>query len=488
VEEKRASTAARVATLVAVLGAVALAAAIFFWAGDDGYTVKARFINAGQLVNGNLVEVGGVKVGTVSDFKLTDKAEVEVTLKLEGDQKPLYEGTRAVIRQGSQSSIANRYIELIMPAENVKGDEIDDGGLIKSTDTVTGVELDQFFSIFDRRTRRSLGNFYRGNYLQYYGRGKDANRGWAYLNPQLSAASRLFRELSYDSPVLERFLVDTSRFVTALADRREDLAPLIENLNRTTRALGNQRSALAELIERFPDFMRTANTTYVNLRSTLDDVDPFVEASKPVARKLGPYLDELRPFANDARDTIPRLSRIVRKPGVDNDLTELNRIYPALTAIALDTKRRTVNFGARDHDVGSRRGAFPEMIQAFRDSAPIVAHGRPYTVDFLGWMDDFSHTGVYDAVGGISRSQSYFNTFTVSQTTPQLPIPILPEDRPTEFRNLIRRGQFKRCPGAAEEPAPDGSNVWSEEEQRELDCVESHRPTGNFQPRPGGGN
>ena len=216
-------------------------------------------------------------------------------------------------------------------------------------------------------------------------------------------------------------------------------------------------------------------------------MEPFVDASKPVARKLGPYLDELRPFANDARDTIPRLSRIVRKPGADNDLTELNRIYPSLADIALDTKRRTVNFGGRDHDVGSRRGAFPEMIQAFRDSAPIVAHGRPYTVDFLGWMDDFSHTGLYDASGGISRSQRYFNTFSVSQTT-QLGLPLEfdflePAERPANFRNLIRRGQYKRCPGAAEEPAPDGSNVWSAEEQKELDCLEEDRATG---PKQGG--
>ena len=27
---------------------------------------------------------------------------------------------------------------------------------------------------------------------------------------------------------------------------------------------------------------------------------------------------------------------------------------------------------------------------------------------------------------------------------------------------------------------PDGSNVYSEEEQRELDCVEEHRATGNI--------
>ena len=42
--------------------------------------------------------------------------------------------------------------------------------------------------------------------------------------------------------MLERFLVDSSKLVTALAERRDDLAGLVGNLNDTTRALGNQKA------------------------------------------------------------------------------------------------------------------------------------------------------------------------------------------------------------------------------------------------------
>ena len=95
----------------------------------------------------------------------------------------------------------------------------------------------------------------------------EANVGFQYLNPALSTSSRLFNELTKDTPLLERFLVDSSQLVTALAERRDDLAGLIGNLNDTTRALGNQKVALAESIGRLPPFMRRANTTFVNLRS-----------------------------------------------------------------------------------------------------------------------------------------------------------------------------------------------------------------------------
>ena len=236
------------------------------------------------------------------------------------------------------------------------------------------------------------------------------------------------------------------------------------------------------MLDRFPGFMRQANTTYVDLRATLDELDPFVEASKPVARRLQPYLRELRPFARDARPTVRDLSAIVRKPGEDNDLTELQRTYPPLARIALDTERRSIDYGTGARDVGETRGAFPELASALAGSTSIVAHGRPYTPDFVGWMDDFSHTGGYDANGSFSRTQTLLNAFSPSDGSGAVPALLPLADRADVLNNFTRTKQVKRCPGASEEPAPDGSNVWSQEEQRELDCLDAHRATGPYTP------
>ena len=281
--------------------------------------------------------------------------------------------------------------------------------------TTTNVDLDQFFNIFDRPTRKALQDFYKGGQRQYAGRAEAANRGLRYLSPQLAASSRLFAELRHDPPVLERFLVDSSRFVTALSSRRDDLSALIANLNSTTRGLGSEEAALSEAITRFPPFLRQANSTYVNLRAALDDLDPLVNASKPVARKLRPYLGELRPLARDAVPTVRNLRRTVRRPGGANDLRELQQTYPKLEEVALVERRRN---GA------DRRGAFPELSEALRGSAPIIAHGRPYTTDLFGWFDDFSHTGASDALGSFSRVQTYVNAFTVQNGLPTNLIPL----------------------------------------------------------------
>lgn len=453
----------RVAAVGAVVAAIAVVAYVLFSAGGGGYTVTVETLNASQLVKGNLVQVGGTQAGTVEDIKISENGQALIEIKVDDTYAPLRKGTRATIRQASQSGIANRYVDLLLP-EGRSQDVIEDGGRIEIDETTSPVELDELFNTLDPVARTAVQEFFKGGARQFKGQGDRANIGWQYLNPALSRSDRVFRELSQDQPVLERFLVESAKLVTALADRRDDLADLIHNLNVTTRALGNEKVALAEVISRLPDFFRQANTTFVNLRSTLDDVDPLVEASKPVAPRLATLLRELRPFVADARPTVRDLNAIVRAPGADNDIIDLNRTFPPLAEVALDTRRRN---GA------NRPGSFPETARALTDAAPIIAFGRPYTPDLFGWFDDFSHTGNYDALGGISRTQVYLNF-----TSPG--VGGLGDISPS---GAVKVRQYERCPGASEERADDNSNYFAPDERDfdgdgSPDCQETHRATG----------
>ena len=450
----------RVAAIGAVIVAIALVAIILF-GGSSAYTVKAHFINAGQLVKGNPVQTGGVAIGTVDKIKITGDGQAEVTLKIKDAHTPLREGTQATIRQFSLSGIANRYVDLRFP-EGSEGPDIPDGGEIGTDRTATAVDLDQLFNTLDPKTRKALQGFFKGSARQWSGRGNQAAKGFEYLNPSLSTSRRLFNELTRDTPVLERFLVDSSRLVTTLAERRDDLAALIGNLNETTRALGNRKAELAQAVENLPPFMRQANTTFVDLRFTLDHVDPLVEASKPVAKRLGPFLDQARAFAAGAEPTVRDLSKTIRKRGRRNDLVELLLSVPPLANIAVEEHNRSVAPGGRRVPVGNTRGAFQESADAFKAGAPELALARPYTTDLMGWFDDFSTTGGgFDALGATARFHPHFSE--------HIPVPF----------NPVRKGQFKRCPGSAEQPAEDGSNVFSQEQMDFLQCEESSRATGD---------
>jgi phospholipid/cholesterol/gamma-HCH transport system substrate-binding protein len=414
----------------------------------------------------------------VKDIKLTPDGQAQIRMEVQPDFAPLRVGTQASIRQASLSGIANRYVDLTMPpGDDTNTDTIPSGGTIDINHTTTAVDLDQIFNTIDRRTRESLQDFFRYSAVQFRDKEQQQKRVYKYLNPALSTSSRLFNELNRDQPRLERFLVDSSKLVTALADRRDDLAALVGNLNTTFRALGNQRQALADSIGLLPSFMRQANTTFVDLRFALDDVDPLVEASKPVAPKLNQLLLELRPFADDARPTVRDLADIVFQRGRDNDLYDLQQTFPPVASMALDTETRSTDFGAGPKNVGRVRGAFPETIEAVNDALPMIAFGRPYTPDLMGWWDDFSATGGYDAAGNASRAFTVFNAFSITGNAPAL-VPL--NDRLSELETGARTKQYKRCPGSGEIRLPDGSNVLSAEEQEALDCTESARGTGVY--------
>jgi len=451
------SAIGRVAAVGAVIAAIVLVGLILFGGGGvGGYKVKAHFLNAGQLVKGNPVQVGGVPVGSVKGIRITDDGEAEIELSIDGDHAPLRRGTRAEIRQFSQSGLANRYVDLTLPPNS--NDEIPDGGVIETDHTVTQVDLDELYNTLDPKTRRSLQGFFKGSAEQWRNMADEANLGFQYLNPALSTSRRLFNELTKDTPLLQRFLVDSSQMVTALAERRDDLAGLIGNLNDTTRALGSQKEALAESIGRLPPFMRRANTTFVNLRSTLDAVDPLVEASKPVAKRLGPFLSQARAFAADAEPTVRDLSLTLRRPGRANDLVNFMQSIPPLAEIATVKKDRSYAPGGKRYSVGETRGAFPESVEALKGGAGEFGFARPYTTDFLGWFDDFSTTGGgFDALGATARGFITMSEFL--------------------HKDSLAYKQYKRCPGGAEAPMKDGSNVLPAEERERLDCDEADRGT-----------
>jgi phospholipid/cholesterol/gamma-HCH transport system substrate-binding protein len=435
--------------IAAISAAIAVVALVIIGRRGPDYTVRARFQNASQLVKGNLVQVAGVRVGSIDRIRLTSDGQAEVAMKIDDPEyAPLRRGTRAIIRQASLSGVANRYVDLQLPPGD-RTQTIPDRGVITQAETTTAVDLDQLFNTFDPRTRRALSGFIRGEASVYAGRGREAGAGWAYLNPALAASDRLFREVNLDTPLLERFITASDRLVTDVAARRGELSALVDHLATTTTALSRQSRALGQSIDGLPDFMRRANTTFVNLRATLDDAAPLVEEAKPVARRLRPFFAELRPLARDARPTLRDLSRTISAPGEDDDLIELTRGAGPLREIAV---------GPVSRNGRERAGAFPATTKALGDAAPELATARPYAPDLTGWFDDFSHSGLYDALGGASRAAPYVNLFANVEGVLK---PLT--DRVTQVKALeqgLSSGQRWRCPGAAErgaiwQPTPD---------------------------------
>jgi len=438
----------RMAAVAALAVAVIVVGVILLSGGGGGYTVNANFENASQLVKGNLVQVAGAEVGKVQDIRITDDGQAQVRFSVSEDYAPLKRGTIAVVRQTSLSGIANRYIDLQQgPATN---ESVPDGGLVAAEDTESTVDIDQLFNIFDPETRKNTRKVIEGFADMTEGHTAEANEALKYLNPALSASARFFDELSRNDDELERFVVQTAELMTDVSAKREDLAGIVQHFGAVSNTLAQRDAALGESINRLPDFLRKSNTTFVNLRAALDDLDPLVEESKPVVRALRPLLSELRPFARDARPTLRDLAKTLRTPGKANDLVELLNAQPALRDVAV----RSAQVNGKE-----RLGALPEVRKMLEGSTEPLAYARPYAPDLIGWFDDFSTSGIYDALGGVSRAGLAFSAFTFTPAaTPVLQL-VPPELRDEALAAGAEIGRSNRCPGSIERPI-DGSNPY----------------------------
>ena len=295
-------TAARGVALSALVLAVLLAGYLLLFRGGGGHEYTLVFQTAGQLVKDDDVQVGGRRIGSVRSIELTDDNLAAVKVKVEEPYAPLREGTRAVIRLTSLSGIANRYVALTLAPDT--NEELDDGASLDLSATTSVVDLDQVFNAIDAKTRGDLQDVIKGFATQYEGKSEEVGQSAKYFNPLLSTSRVLANQVTEDEGALTRFLVNSSRAVTAVAERRDDLSGLVTNANATAGAIADENVALSRALELLPTTLRRANTTFVNLRATLDDLDVLVAESKPATKDLAPFLRELRPLVRDARPTI----------------------------------------------------------------------------------------------------------------------------------------------------------------------------------------
>lgn len=433
-------------TLAAVALAV-IAVGFVMFGGPGAYHVSVTIDNAGQLVPGNEVKVGGIPVGKVEDIELTRDARATLRLSIQDDElAPLRRGTKATVRSTSLSGIASRYVALT-PGPNDAG-EIPDGGQIPGEDTQLAVDLDQLLNTLDASTQRDLDRFIQGASQLTRGHEKEAGAGLRALNPALSQSAQTAHELAADQRALERFVVESADVSTAVASRPADLDQLVQNAATSIGALSRHDASLDSALRRLPPVLRSTNTTLVNLRSTLAALRPAVREAKPVAPLLSATLELLQPVAREARPLLPRL-RVTVERGL---LPVLERL-PALAGQAVP--------------------AFVSTVKVLDEALPVLREARPYTPDVVGGLfNGFGGTtaGYYDANGHYVRI-SFQGSAATAADEGTLLLPPAEQDGTAGYRT----GVDKRCPGAATQPAADASNPWMPTKDFPCDTGDSPR-------------
>lgn len=417
--------------------AFALIALLVIWATrDDSHEYKLVFDNAGQMVNGDLVRIGGTPVGEVTAIELTDNGKAELTVSVAEEYAPLHAGTTAIVRWQGLVGTANRFVD-ISPAPNFKA-ELDDGATIQGDQTKSIVEIDQLFNMFTPKTRDGLDHFIQGFADWYAGQEENANTSAKYFPPTLAQASKLFRELNRDSEDFQELLIETSKAMGAIESRSGDLTNLVDNTGTTMAALSADTKSLNEVLVDLPPALRQGSETFAALRGpAIDDLERFVVESEPSAKVLPGFLRRFTTLAKESVPIFTDLRKTFNGPGAGNDLYDTMVDLPTLAKLA---------------DKG-----FPRARKSLKESTPVWGFIRPYAPDLVAWLRSFGGAmAPYDANGHYARSTPVFDAFNFTDDADGGSLtPKPPAERGSS--PSLSTGNLRRCPGSGAAPPADGS-------------------------------
>jgi ABC-type transporter Mla subunit MlaD len=291
------------------------------------YDLKARVPNANALVKGNEVRIGGSRVGVVRGVKpiqLGDgRVAAELDLKLDKSAEPIPANSTMIIRP--KSPLGLKYLQIV-PGDSSKG--LAAGETIPiSAARPEPVDIDQFFDMFDEKTRTAIqrNNAGFGNAL--------AGRG-----PQLNAALGALRSLAeHGQPVLRTLVAPSTNFGgfwEALEDLSATVAPVAETQASMFVALDRTFAAFARVSRPF------IQETIVKGPPTLDAVTADLPALRPFLRDSGRFFTALEPGARALGETSPTINAALRA-----GIPALNR-SPALYAQLTPTAEALLDFQA----------------------------------------------------------------------------------------------------------------------------------------------
>jgi phospholipid/cholesterol/gamma-HCH transport system substrate-binding protein len=403
--------------LVAGLVAAACAAAVVVvlvlataaGGSNGGYTVRAIFDDAANLIPGENVKIDGVKVGTVSSVTPTPQAKAAVVFSIEN---PGFRDFRsdASCEISPQSLIGEKYVDCLPTKPRVEGTPLppplrripsgQEGAgqyLLPVQSTSSPVDVDLLGDI-DRLPERErltiiLNEFGAG----LAGRGSDLNEVIKRANPALRELDDVLRILAGEDNVLAKLAVDSDKALAPFAKVREHVADFVVQSNKVAQATAATRGSLARNLELFP---------------------PFLE-------QLGPALERVQRFAEQATPTFTDLRAAA--PGIDKTFTSLPAFSSSsekffestgktskLTGPAITGTRPLLkdlnNLGNAAVPFTSN---FAELLESLRNTG-----GLERIMDFI-----FLGTGAangYDALGHFIRAEGVGNIclrYTVKPST-----------------------------------------------------------------------
>jgi phospholipid/cholesterol/gamma-HCH transport system substrate-binding protein len=330
--------------------------------------------NAAGVKPGSVVRIAGVDVGAVSSVERYNGADAaKLNLDINDNGLPIHDDARVRIRP--RLFLEGNFVVEISPGRP-GAPRLEDGDTIAITRTSRAVQLDEVFSTLQGPERKDLQVV-----IQQIGkalgetdpsdpgataltRGETAGES---LNDTLKAAA----DAGPDIAVLARALQGQQRGDLAaairslaqatapLADRADDLARLIDGLDRTVSVFAENATAVRASVTELPKVVRTAERTLPQVRAALpptkavaSNVADSLENVPGLVRASGPFLTQTEQLLSDdeggalAASLEPISSGLAKSaPSLAGILTDLDRMSVCTTDVLVPTANQKISDG-----------------------------------------------------------------------------------------------------------------------------------------------
>jgi phospholipid/cholesterol/gamma-HCH transport system substrate-binding protein len=283
--------------------------------GTDFYEVEAELPTAQAVVpgQGQTVNVAGVKVGEVGQVTL-DNGRAVVKMQIRDEYKPIYRDATVLLRP--KTGLKDMFLALDPGTESAG--ELPEGGRVRVANTLQDVNADEVLAQLDGDTRTYLqillssgGTAFDDETAQ-----QDLREVFKRFEPTARDGALITQQLIERRKNISRVIHNFQQLSSAVADKDEQLADLIDSGNANFEAFAAEEQALRAALREFPPALSQTETTLRKASTLAAELGPTLEGLRPFARQLAPALRETRPFFRETtpiiRDQIRPFARDVR--------------------------------------------------------------------------------------------------------------------------------------------------------------------------------
>jgi ABC-type transporter Mla subunit MlaD len=389
---------AAVAVLVAVGAAVAVLLATSAGGSNGSYRVRAIFDDAGNIISGENVKIGGVTVGKVGSVTPTPQAKAAVVLNISNTGfKDFRADASCTVRP--QALIGEKFVDCLPTQPRVAGtplppalQKIPNGKegagelLLPVQNTHSPVDVDLLGDISRLPERQRLTIILNELGAGLAGRGSDLHEVIRRANPALQELDRVLQILASENKVLARLAVDSDKALQPFAAVRDKVADFVQQANTVAQASARHRGALARNLQLFPKFLAQLGPSMERLTKLAEQTTPTFEDLKVAAPGIDKAFTNLPAFSNSSNKFFTSLGATAKVSG-----PALTSIQPLLGRLAtLGKEGKPFAFNAS------------ELLTSLRSSG-----GLERILDFI-FLGAGAANG-YDALGHFLRAEAVGN-------------------------------------------------------------------------------